>query len=531
MHRYTRWLPKLARVLVVLVIVGAAACVPIKTTDKTASYAIKDPGSTYLGRTAQSIATGHGDHSGFLHLDRGRDALSWRAILANAAEHSIDAQYFLWKNDEAGKIMMQRLLDAADRGVRVRVLIDDSMTESDPQYLALFGAHPMIEVRLYKPFGPAHKSFVLRWIEFLADFHRLNRRMHNKLYLVDGSVAIVGGRNIGNEYFEYPGPYVFRSRDLLALGPVANAAAREFDRYWNSDWAVPIEMAVSPVPTAADARAEKKSLDAYAADPSHYPDGFYDDPANIDAEMAGLAKQLLWGKGKLVFDAVPNADGRPQPHPVADRTGVALSNALEQAREEIILESAYLILSKGDFSTLDELGSTGVPIRMITNSMATNNHLSAFEGYRKQRKKMLEISNTRVFEARPDSRTESAQFSEAQIRSNKTIFGLHAKTTVFDRKIVFVGSFNIDPRSRNLNTEMGLLIESEELGELIAQSIEGDMAAGNSWEVILTDAGKYEWLTRENGVVTETYHKEPMTTKGQRTKAKLLAIVPDTGQL
>jgi putative cardiolipin synthase len=508
-----------------------AACVPIKTIDKPSSYAIEDPGSTYLGRTAQSIAAGHGEDSGFLLLDRGRDALSWRAILAGAAEQSIDAQYFLWKNDEAGKIMVQRLLDAAERGVRVRALIDDSMTDSDPQYLALFGAHPNVEVRLYKPFGPAHKSYVLRWIDFGADLHRLNRRMHNKLFLVDGSIGIVGGRNIGNEYFEYPGPYVFRSRDLLALGPVANAAAKEFDLYWNSDWTVPIEMAVAHVPTVADVRAEKRSLDEFATDASHYPAGFYDDPADIDAEMAKLADQLTWGKAKLLFDAVPNSDGKPQPHPVADRTGVELRRVAEQATEELLLESAYLILSKGSFSPLDELGKKGVKIRLVTNSMASNNHLSAFEGYRKQRKKMLEIANADVFEIRPDFRSESELFTEAELEKYKTVFGLHAKTAVFDRKVVFVGSFNIDPRSRNLNTEMGLLVESEELSRQVADSIEGDMAAGNSWEVILNDDGRYEWLTRENGVITQTYDKEPMTTATQRAEAKALAIVPDTGQL
>ncbi|RLA38541.1 MAG: phospholipase D family protein, partial [Gammaproteobacteria bacterium] len=189
------------------------------TEDKRESWAIKDPQNTRLGKVAISIASKHTGESGFLLLDRGKDALSWRTILADAAEQTIDAQYFLWKDDDAGKIMMQRLLAAAQRGVRVRVLVDDSMTESDPEYLAVFGAHPNIELRLYKPFGPKTKSVVLRWIDYAADLKVLNHRMHNKLFVVDGSVAVVGGRNIGNEYFDYPGPMVFRSRDLLAMGP------------------------------------------------------------------------------------------------------------------------------------------------------------------------------------------------------------------------------------------------------------------------------------------------------------------------
>ena len=204
------------------------------TTNKTESHAFNEPDTTSLGKIAVSIASEHNGESGFLLLDRGRDALSWRLILADAAEKSIDVLYFLWKNDEAGKVLIQRMLAAAQRGVRVRVLIDDSMTESDPEYLALFGAHPHIEVRLYKPFGPKRKS-ILRWVDYAAHMKVIDRRMHNKLYVVDSSVEIVGGRNIGNEYFEYPGKFVFRSRDLLALGPVVGTSGKAFDMYWNSD--------------------------------------------------------------------------------------------------------------------------------------------------------------------------------------------------------------------------------------------------------------------------------------------------------
>ena len=179
----------------------------------------------------------------YKYFVRGRDAMALlnRMVTRDVSKCRVGQVIYTAWCDDAGKIMMQRLLDAAERDVRVRVLIDDSMTESDPEYLALLGAHQNVEVRLYKPFGPKHKSLVLRWIDYVADLRVLNRRMHNKLFVVDGSVAIVGGRNIGNEYFEYPGPFVFRSRDLLALGPVVDSAAGAFDRYWNSDWTVPIE--------------------------------------------------------------------------------------------------------------------------------------------------------------------------------------------------------------------------------------------------------------------------------------------------
>ncbi len=500
------------------------------TADKSATSAFNEPETTYLGQTAAAIAADHGSDSGFLLMDRGRDALSWRMILADAAENSIDAQYFLWKDDDAGKIMMQRLLAAADRGVRVRVLIDDSMTESDPAYLARFGAHPNVELRLYKPFGPKHESLVMRWLDYVADLRVLDRRMHNKLFVVDASVAITGGRNIGNEYFEYPGSFVNRSRDLLALGPVVGTTGEAFDLYWNSDWTVPIEDVVTPVPTPQEAQEQWLSLDDFATDPANYPPGFYDDPKTIDTEMARLAEELLWGHARLLVDAVPEKDGKTQTHAELDKTGVTLARIAAESTKEVLIQSAYLVLLDGGFDTFSAMTNRGVTLKLATNSMASNNHLTAFVGYGKQRKRMIE-TGAELYEMRPDARSEQAFFTAAQLEEDNTTFGLHAKTSVFDRKITFVGSFNVDPRSVNLNTEIGLLVESEALANAVADSIENDIAAGNSWQVILKDDGKLEWITVVDGVVTAETDTEPMTSAARRAEAKALALVPDDAEL
>ncbi len=498
-------------------------------SDKPESFAFADPESTSLGKRATAIAAGHDDDSGFLLLDRGRDALSWRLILADAAEKSIDIQYFLWKNDLSGQVLMQRLLAAADRGVRVRALIDDSMTDSDPEYLALFGAHPNVELRLYKPFGPKRKS-LLRWVDYAAHMKVIDRRMHNKLYLVDGAMEIIGGRNMGNEYFEYPGDFVFRSRDLLALGPVVGTSGAAFDLYWNSDWTVPIENVVSHVPTAEEAAKNREALDAMAAQSTSYPSGFYDNPREIDAEMAGLERALHWGKGKLLIDDVPNSNGEPQTHAELDKTGVTIGRAAAQATEEALIQSAYLILEDDGAVGIETLIQQGVKVKLATNAMAADNHLSAFVAYRKQRKRMLE-GGAEVYEFRPDPKIERAQFTAEELAENKTSFGLHAKTMVFDRKVVFVGSFNLDPRSVDLNTEMGLLVESESLGRAVAESIENDIGPGNSWQVLLGDDGKLSWVTMENGVVTEEFDHEPMTSAVRRAKADAMAIVPDSSEM
>ena len=437
--------------------------------------------------------------------------------------------YFLWKDDSAGKVLMQRLLAAAERGVRVRVLIDDSMTEADPEYLALFGAHPKVELRLYKPFGPKQKS-IRRWIDYAANLKVIDRRMHNKLYLVDGGVEVIGGRNIGNEYFEYPGKFVFRSRDLLALGPVVGTSGEAFDLYWNSDWTVPIAYVVSHVPTAAEATANKNALDLFAADPANYPSGFFDDPKQIDAEMARLANALLWGKGKLLIDAVPDKGGKVQTQAELNSTGVSIGHAAAQATKEVLIQSAYLILENDGAVGIETLIRQGVRVKLATNSMAADNHLSAFVTYRKQRKRMLE-GGAEVYEMRPDALTEREQFTAEELAQHGTSFGLHAKTMVFDRKVVFVGSFNLDPRSVDLNTEMGLMVESEALARAVAESIENDIGAGNSWRVILTDDGKTAWVTMEAGVVTEQFDTEPMTTAARRAEADALTIVPDSKEM
>jgi putative cardiolipin synthase len=516
--------------LVSCCVTGCRSSIESSTADKPETWAIKDPESTRLGKVAVSIASKHAGESGFLLLDRGKDALSWRTILADAAERTIDAQYFLWKDDDAGKIMIQRLLVAAQRGVRVRVLIDDSMTESDPEYLAVFGAHPNVELRLYKPFGPKDKSVAMRWIDYAADLKVLNRRMHNKLFVVDGSVAVVGGRNIANEYFDYPGPFVFRSRDLLAMGPIIAKTGTGFDLYWNSDWTVPVEQVVSSVPNAQSAQHAWKQLDQFAADPAHYPPGFCDKPQAINREMARLEPELRWGKAKLLIDAVPKKNGQPQTSAKLDRTGVTLGRIMERSNKEVHIQSAYLILLKGGFKAVEQTISRGVKVKLVTNSMASNNHLTAFVGYRKQRQRMLE-TGAELYEMRPDAKSERELFTDEQIAKYKPTFGLHAKTMVFDRKVTFVGSFNLDPRSVDLNSEMGFLVESPSLAEAVAASIENDIAPGNSWQVIMQGDGQIAWITTENGLVNTETETEPMTSKGRRAEAKLLSVVPDKSQL
>ena len=246
--------------------------------------------------------------------------------------------------------------------------------------------------------------------------------------------------------------------------------------------------------------------------------------------MQRLESSLLWGVGKLLVDAMPEKDGKPQTHAELDVVGTTLLQVAAEAQAQVHVQSAYLILVDAGFEELADLTNRGVAVILSTNSMASNNHLTAYEGYRKQRHRLLETGGG-LYEMRPDAAEERALFTDAQLDGNGMEFGLHAKTTVFDRRVTFVGSFNVDPRSVNLNTEMGLLVESEELAEQIASSIENDVAGENSWQVRLTEAGKLEWITLKDGVITSRTEKEPQTKALRRAEAWLLQAIPDDSQL
>jgi putative cardiolipin synthase len=508
-------------IFTIATVLGGCSSVPSSTIDKDDSVAIRNVADTPLRQMTTALsADQESTESGFLLLDRGHNAVAWRLFLADNAAKSIDAQYFLWKDDRVGRVFLQHMLDAAERGVRVRLVIDDSMTESDPLYLAKASAHPNVEVRLYKPFGPKHNSYVFRWIDFVADFKRLNRRMHNKLYIVDDSALIVGGRNIGDDYFEYEAPDVFRSRDLLSVGPVADEAADVFDMFWNSPWTVPVEMAVDTVPTIEEAAAFRVMLDKEGKNPANYPPG-YISIGSLQQGQARLADELIWGPAKLVFDTVPGADGQPAvPTKQENQLQQQLRKVADQTQDEIIVESAYLIMTDETMKHARMGKEKGIRVLALTNSLAANNHTTAFVGYRKQRKKLIDTVSE-LYEYRPDAVSQTELYKELAPGQPVPHLGLHAKTSVYDRKVVFVGSFNLDPRSVNLNTETGVLVYSAELGQAVANSILNDMAAGNSWLVRLNSEGKTEWVTVRDGKEIVEKDSEPLTSEKRKIEADL----------
>lgn len=523
----------LALTLPALVLTGCASLKSVDPTaslqaDRTESRAIAAPESTPLGRRLQRLVHHQpAGQSGFLLLDKGEEALLWRGMLADQASHTIDTQYFIWYQDNVGKIAAERLLRAAERGVRVRVIVDEISLDADPRFLAWLNDHPQVEIRLYNPvgiLGLGTLGKLARLVGAGGDFPRLNRRMHNKTFIVDGSVAILGGRNVADEYYDLNRQFNFRDLDVLTVGPVVPAISRSFDEYWNDPWVVPLEAVVDLPITPAEREAYYQGLHQYAAQPENFPPRFTAGLAATADHFRGLkAADLHWGPARLIYD-------RPGKNPELDRydafgeSGRQLTDLACGARREVLAATPYLIMLPGTFDLLEGLRERDVRVAIITNSMAANDAVWVHSRYAFQRRRLLGMG-VELFEYRGDAEDQPVLIDRYHRMPEKIPLTLHAKTLVIDRQVVYIGSFNMDPRSTHLNTEIGLVIESPSLAQAVAALIERDMAPHNSWRLELTAEGRMEWVTRREGRLVRVA-AEPDIGVGAALKFLLLAILP-----
>ena len=523
----------LALTLPALVLTGCASLKSVDPTashqvDRTESQAIADPGGTTLGKRLQRLVRHQpAGQSGFLLLDKGEEALLWRGMLADQASHTIDTQYFIWYQDNVGKIAAERLLRAAERGVRVRVIVDEISLDADPRFLAWLNDHPQVEIRLYNPAGILGLDTLgklARLIGAGGDFPRLNRRMHNKTFIIDGSVAILGGRNVADEYYDLNRHFNFRDLDVLTLGPVVPAISRSFDEYWNDPWVVPLEAVVDLPITPAERAAYYQGLHQYAAQPENFPPRFNAGLAATADRFRGLkATDLHWGPARLIYD-------RPGKNPELDRydafgeSGRQLTDLARGARREVLAATPYLIMLPGTFDLLEGLRERHVRVAILTNSMAANDAVWVHSRYAFQRRRLLGMG-VELFEYRGDAEDQPVLIERYHRMPEKIPLTLHAKTLVIDRQVVYIGSFNMDPRSTHLNTEIGLVIESPSLAQAVAALIERDMAPHNSWRLELTAEGRMEWVTRREGRLVRV-EAEPDIGVGAALKFLLLAILP-----
>ena len=453
--------------------------------------------------------------NGFYPLTEGKDAFGSRLTLMDVAEVGIDAQYFLMKPDDAGLVFTDKLLEAAERGVRVRLLMDDIFTTVDDNYYSFMNAHPNVQVRI---FNPISRKGVYAF-NYLGHFSLANRRMHNKSFIVDNQAAIVGGRNIAVEYFQLETTGEFMDFDMLVTGPVVGEVSREFDRYWNHELAIPMEA----LDKAPDQEAIQQAWallreemveagDTVYADSIHSPLMRQFSEDELDPFMAD-ARVIVDDPNKLLVKVSEGEDERI----VATEIG----KVLRQAKRQIIIFTPYFIPGKDGMALIEQIRDKGVEIILVTNSLASNNHTSVHSAYSSYRKDLLDMG-VQLWEARVDAAQITVHADDTTLKDPLT---LHTKGILVDSEQVFVGSLNLDPRSIDINTEMGILINSSEMVSLMTDSALLEIPTF-AYRLSLSDEGKIRWhATIDGEEVVETH--EPQTTGWRRFTAWFLKIMPE----
>jgi putative cardiolipin synthase len=431
-------------------------------------------------------AAAHAGRSGAYVLDKGEEALIARAWLTDHAQQSIDVQYFIWSTDNIGILAAEALFRAADRGVRVRVIVDDLMLNVPPQSLLALAVHPGIDIRIYNPklSVPLKKKL----LNAAVDFRGINQRMHDKVFVVDGVVAITGGRNVAAEYYDFHHEYNFRDRDALVVGEVVKAMHASFERFWNSGLSVNVEdvyngfgvLKNSARVSDDDVRKAYRDLHAYAASPENFAPEVRAAIDGAPKAFPRLAREMIWGNVEFISDS-PGKNATVLGTGGGGLTTAALARLVESATQRIVIQSPYLVLSDAAKALFRKAKARGVRVRINTNSLASTDNLQAFSGYRSQRDELLAMG-LEIYEYRPDPEEQRRLMPRtAATKKKPPVCGLHAKAMVVDSKTAYIGTFNLDPRSENLNTEVGVIIHDEALARAVESAIETDMKPGNSW--------------------------------------------------
>jgi putative cardiolipin synthase len=437
--------------------------------------------------------------------------LQWRLRTLRAATDSIDLQTFIWKDDSVGLALVREIVTAAERGVRVRVLLDDSfLAHADPELQALSG-HPNISYRIYNPVARRSGNMVMREVENLNDLSRINHRMHNKLLVVDGRIAIIGGRNQADEYFGYESRHNFRDFELVVSGPFLEQLDAVFDLYWNDPWSLPIE---DLVPAERD-----QGFDSIQTWLREY--------AN-DHQGLAVSSPQVWSAlfaNAFIADLELLVDSPPDASPVLD-TPVQLAEALvariDEVEHDLLFVSAYFIPTPALTGAIERATRRGVRVRVFTNSLGSNNHVSAHAAYARHRPSLLR-AGAELYELRPDAYSRELYMDPAVADA---LLGLHEKGALFDNCCLFVGSANMDPRSLRLNTEVGLLIDSPDLNEKLRQLLAVDLLPQNAWRVVLDSNGNIEWIG-EKGAQSHT----PPASFYLRAQSWFFGLLPIEGQM
>lgn len=479
-------------------------------------YAMPAGPAGAFARLESEIRATHGtEASGFELIDSNEDGLRWRLALIDSARQSIDIQYYLWYGDAAGRLLVKRLIDAADRGVKVRVLVDDLNTAIQTatsvslrdKVAAWMDKHPNVQVRVFNPWKK--RDLAARISESIYEMKRVNQRMHNKAMIVDNQAVILGGRNFGDEYMGLNSTFNFHDLDVLGIGPVARQTSTIFDTFWNSEWSMPVWALKIPItPTEqAEGREILLKLITNVESLARFPLP----PQSWSAEIAALPRRWHIGTSKVYSD-LPT-DGTI--HQLMIEKTLAL---LASPQRELLVVNAYIIPTERGMETLRTLRNRGVSTRILTNSLASQDVPAVNSHYKPWRKPILE-AGAELYEMRHDAAIQPLLSDTPPTHAK--FMGLHSKAMVIDREEVFIGSMNLDPRSALVNTEMGVVIRSRGLAEALAKLIERDLQPANSWRVELDAEGELRWVNDR-----ETVTRQPARNWWQRVEDVFFMIFP-----
>jgi cardiolipin synthase C len=515
---------KLERLIAIALAFVLAACASLPPeTNRPQTLALQDTQSTRLGVLFVPEEQKHPGLSAFHLLPDPTDAIVTRVVLADKAERSLDLQYYIWHDDLAGRELAAALLNAADRGVRVRVLLDDLGTNADDQLLLALSSHPNVKIRLFNPVASRHFKSLATALEF----SRVDRRMHNKAMIADNEAAILGGRNIGDEYFGASSVVAFGDLDVLVHGPIVRKVSNAFDEFWNSGSSYSIEDLMGHPADPSALPAWRAKLDAYVKS-EHDAPYVVQARQELDTVLAPGNTAFAWGKATLLYDdpsKVTRDPTDPQGHLMTRFAALNL-----KPTHEMLIISPYFVPGKEGVAWMSDLTAHGVRVTVLTNSLAATDVVAVNAGYQHYREALL-AAGVHLYELKP--------VGSSTVKSQRKFFGssrasLHAKTYVFDRQSVFIGSMNLDPRSNELNTEIGVLCDSPDIAGQVIDDLEPHLDQ-IAWRVELhTDANgkrRIVWIdTNANGTQTEL-DSEPDVSFMRRTSVWFLGILPIESQL
>ena len=493
------------RSLMACFLIIAAGCATLRPVDLPVETALA-PADSELWTT---LATARSD-DWFELLNTGDEALQWRLRAMDSADRSIDLQTFLWKNDPTGLRIIRHILAAADRGVRIRILVDDTFTLNENDTIYNIDRHPNIQFRIYNPFGRRYDSMVLRQLMNLGEFTRLNHRMHNKVLVVDNRAAILGGRNLADEYFGFHPSANFRDMELLAAGPVVQSISQRFDDYWNSNWSFPVGRIL-------DIPAPDRDLEALRVWLEENLDlKQVEDPAARHAAWLAVARSGISGEAFLLSDQ-PAHENPAAASELPTQLAQALITWMERADSELVLVSAYLIPTPELEDAIERAERRGVSVRILTNSLRSNNHTAAHSAYRNHIKRLVG-HGADVHEMRARAKDRSIYMQTPVAEKD---LGLHAKLLLIDDDLTFIGSANLDPRSLRLNTEIGILVRSTEFNRLLREKLEIDFHTRNAWHLQTDADGRLVWVADDT-----VLESQPAASRFQLLEDWFLGILP-----